>query len=464
MAIVKPERPGGFNDYSPEEMQQRAVLFERVRTVYERFGFMPLETPMLEFIDVLAGEEGSDMRIWQARVPGERERRGLAMRFDHTVPLARYVAANITDILLPWRRYCFGPVFRGETTGAGRYHQFYQFDADIVGVGDLTADAEIIWMMTAAMGQITRRPFKVKWNSRKIINGLAEVVGVSGEVIDGETQKPVPRTTLFFRVLDKLDKIGWDGVREELMRPPSNSFDTTALELREEHVGIIHRYLSVTSSGTTNLDELETIIGDSPIGLEGVQDLRRVAEMLDSMGVPQERHAIDLSIARGLGYYTGIVFETIIEGAESFGSVYSGGRYDNLVTRFTGSSQPATGASIGFDRLFAVLKHLDELPAVSPSPVKVLVMNFGEPEYESQVLGILASLRSAGIPSELGSSTNIKGQLPRALKLEIPLIVLPGSRELSEGNVAVKNLGTRKQITMPVDEMIGYIKRQLKLG
>ena len=449
---VKPERAGGFNDYGPRAMSARHILERRIREVYETFGFVPLETPMIEFMDVLAGEEGSDMRIFEANSGASGERRDLGMRFDHTVPLARYVSAQLKDLELPWRRYTFGPVFRGETTGAGRYHQFYQFDADIVGVKSLMADAEVIWLMVEAMQRLTTHAFKVRWSSRKIINGLAETLGLTED----------HRRLGLFRSIDKLDKIGWKGVRAELVRPPRNEFDEDSVSLSDEQANIVERFLQLTNQGTDSmaaLVSLEELIGQSQEGQSGIADLREINRLLNTFGVDTRYHQIDLSIARGLGYYDGAVFETVIEGAESFGSVYSGGRYNGLVSRFTGMPLPAIGASIGFDRLYAVLEHLQDLPKARPTPLKALIMDFGDEGSETQLLQIVSMLRKAGISSELycGSERSFKAQMNRALKMEIPILVIPGERELQAGKVAVKDLNARTQIEVALEDLVEHL-------
>ena len=451
---VKPERAGGFNDYGPRAMSARHVLERRIREVYETFGFVPVETPMIEFMEVLAGEEGSDMRIFEANSGASGERRDLGMRFDHTVPLARYVSAQLKDLELPWRRYTFGPVFRGETTGAGRYHQFYQFDADIVGVKSLMADAEVIWLMTEAMKGLTTHAFKVRWSSRKIINGLAETLGLTQ---DG-------RRLGLFRSIDKLDKIGWKGVRAELVRAPRNEFDEDAVALNNDQAQVVENFLQLTNEGTDSLSaltQLEDLIGQSEEGQSGIADLREIARLLDTLGADSNCHQIDLSIARGLGYYDGAVFETVIEGAESFGSVYSGGRYNGLVSRFTGMPLPAIGASIGFDRLYAVLEHLKDLPTARPTPLKALIMDFGDEGSADQLLKLLSMLRSAGISSEVycGSERSFKAQMNRALKMEIPLLIIPGERELQEGKVAVKNLNARTQVEVMIDDLVDHLNQ-----
>ena len=463
--IIKPERAGGFNDYGPEAMACRAVLAQRIREIYKLYGFEELETPIVEFADVLTGEEDPSTRLFQAliRTPSDtletaQAGRPMYMRFDHTVPLARYVAANMGQLSFPWRRQVFGPVFRGETTGAGRYHQFYQFDADIVGVESLSADAEIINMMVVAMAKLTSHKYIVKWNSRKLLNALAEVVGVEGVVVDG-FDRSEPKANVLFRVLDRLEKVGWSKVSELLQRIPENEWDTSALALTEDQVSVVERFVRLTTDlePMEALDRLDGIIGKTEIGREGITDIRRVYKLLDAMGTPADRHEIDFSIARGLGYYDGIVFETTIPDAKSFGSVYSGGRFDGLISRFTGEPLPSTGASIGFDRLYAVLEFLDDLPQTRVSPIEVLIMDFGDLENRLEAAKVLGILRRAQISSEIYMGENARKMgsvIGSAIRRGIQRLVIIGERERLSGMVGVKNLQTRQQEVVALDQVL----------
>lgn len=471
--IIKPERAGGFNDYGPLAMAQRRVLADRIRRVYQRYGFEELETPIVEFADVLTGEQDPSTRLFQTfvRSPGDSVEdaaeelsgtRSMFMRFDHTVPLARYVAANMSELSFPWRRQVFGPVFRGESTGSGRYHQFYQFDADIVGVDSLTADAEIINMMVMAMSELTSYKYTVRWNSRKLLNALAEVVGVTGTVVNNQSGRSEPKANILFRVLDRLEKAGWSKVQELLSRPPDNKWDDSALALSPDQITIVEHFVNLTTelSAFEALDQLDGIIGSTKIGREGIADMRLVYKLLEAMGTPSDRHEIDFSVARGLGYYDGIVFETIIEDAKSFGSVYSGGRFDGLISRFTGEPLPSTGASIGFDRLYAVLESLDDLPVVRVSPIEVLIMDFGDPENRLAAVAVMGMLRAGGVACEIYLGENarkMKAVISSAVHRGIKKMVIIGSSERDSGSATVKNLVTRKQETVSVHEVLSVL-------
>ncbi len=492
--LIEPARVGGTNDYSPAQMAARRALLAAIMDVYARFGFEELETPAMEFSEVLLGEEG-DNRIWRTQpfsvqraweelgtkmdagpaaapeaLAGFRKTiisdQEVALRFDHTVPLARYVAGNLGQLKLPWRRWCFGPVWRGDATGAGRYSQFYQLDADIVGDGTLVADAEIIWMMTEVLAAVTSRPTKVRWNSRKLLNALAQSLGITGMVLNPETDKQEPRANALFRALDKLEKAGWDGdggVRSILERKPDNEHDTLALALRPDQIAVVERFLDATTQSTGPVDaftRLEAVIGSVPVGAEGLSDMRTVAQMLAGLGVSNAE--VDFSVARGLDYYTGIVFESAIEGS-SAGSPYSGGRFDELVARFTGKSLPSTGASVGFDRLFYVLETLGDLPEGRTSPVDIVIMDFGvtrdpdgDPAVRAKVLQTLAVLRRAGYSARIYdgvSARKMKAVISDATHRGIDFMVVAGERELADGNVNVKNLNTRVQTTVPIADL-----------
>ena len=489
--LISPERVGGTNDYTPAQMAARRALLAKIMRVYQRYGFEELETPAMEFSNVLLGEHG-DNRIWRTqpwsisdimrklgdgKMTDEDAIRHLhsltgadeiALRFDHTVPLARFVAANTGMLQPPWRRWCFGPVWRGDTTGAGRFSQFYQLDADIVGDSSLVADAEIIAMMTEVLAAVTTRPTTVRWNSRKLINALALELGITGTVVNAETLQEEPRANALFRALDKLDKIGWDGVREILERTPANEHDTLVLALDTRQIGVVEQFLDATiqtDSADAAFTRLESVIGSVPVGAEGLADMRHVAGMLASMGV--SRACVDFSVARGLGYYTGIVFESGIKGAERFGSPYSGGRYDNLVARFTGDPLPCTGASVGFDRLFAILEELGELPQLSASPVDVVIADFGasrdskgDPTVRAMALDVLTRVRRLGVSACIYDGMNpskMKAVFSYADRIGAKRVIIIGEREAAARSVNVKHLASRVENTVGLEELQRFV-------
>ncbi len=462
--IIKPEIPAGFRDYLPVEAIARQSMLDKIRAVFERFGFNPLETPHVEKLDVLTGgHDDFRMHLFATKVVkggklsalamGERDNEW-ALRFDQTVPLARVVAANL-NLAKPFRRYAYGSVFRGERPQAGRLREFKQFDADIVGVKSVLADAEIIFLMAETMRALEVDDFVIRLNNRKILNALADLAGFNDSP---ERVKEV------FRVLDKLDKIGWPAVAQELQRQPDNQYDI-APNLRPEAVDKIKQFLDIHGKNSQILSALNQLFKHLPLGLEGVKELADIARYLQAFGVAEKHWQIDLSIARGLDYYTGPVFEMIIKSAAQFniGSVFSGGRYDDLVDRFAKQAHiTATGASLGFDRFYELMVKLGKVKK-QPSVSEVLIANF-DPDLVDDCLSLTADLRRAGIKTEfyLGEEKTLKGQLTYALKSEIPFLLIYGSQEKGQGVVVVKDLRQHQQEKCAFEQAADFIRQKIK--
>ena len=442
---IKPELLGGFRDFLPEDMIPRQEMIDRIRRLFEKFGFVPLETPVVERLDVLTGKNKDfSMALFRAGiVPGLKKPKAssfeeMALRYDLTVPLARVVAAN-QGLIKPFKRYQVGPVFRGERQQKGRFRGFYQFDADIIGSSSILADMEIIWLMIETMKSLLgSEDFIVRTNNRKILNGLAKVANFAGQ------KKKV------FRILDKLDKIGWEKVKKELQQ----------IDVSSEGVKKIEEFLKLKGRPEEILDKLEKDLfkGKTEIGAEGIRELREITKYLDETGVSRSNWKIDFSIARGLDYYTGTVFETELKGLPSIGSVFSGGRYDGLVSVFSLAKVPAVGASIGVDRLFVALETLG-LIKKKRTLTEVLIALFDRdliPDY----LSIAKELRDNEIKTEifLGEEKSLKGQINYALKKGIPRILIFGSEEKKEGTVVVKSLEMRKQEKVSLAELVSYLK------
>ncbi len=451
---VKPEVAGGFRDYLPKDMIPRLRMITTIRGVFERFGFLPLETPGVEREEVLTGGDPDfGMHIFRIRKsnPGDQD---LALRFDLTVPLARVMAAYGNILPMPFRRYHLGNVWRGEKPQKGRFREFAQFDADIVGASSMMADAEVIAMMYTAMQALGFDGFLIRVNDRKILNALPSFADFPPEKINR-----------VLRLIDKMDKQPWDEIAAALQLQPMSSFDDEAAGLSPASVEKLHAFLSLRGSGHEEvLRATAELLGGIPIGREGVNELREVVEHVRALGVPDTHWQIDLSVARGLGYYTGPVFETVVLGAEKFGSVYSGGRFDGLVGRFSSGSYPATGASIGVDRLFAVMEELKLLPAVT-TLTQVLITRFDiglALEYER----IAAELRSAGIRTELflGEEATLKGQLAYAVTQEIPFVIILGPDEASRGVVQLKNMAARTQTSVPRERLVRALTESIALA
>ncbi|MDM8550672.1 histidine--tRNA ligase [Desulfobacterales bacterium HSG2] len=456
---VKPERPGGFLDFLPPDYLAREKMLKTIEKVFRSFGFDPIETPRLEFLKTLAGET-SDTGKNIFHIKSTHDDEPLAMPFDHTVPFARILAANPYNtrtkagIRLPWRRMVVGPVFRSDTPQSGRYRQFYQFDADIAGASSMLADAEIVAIMFLTMEALGVKQFKIRLNNRKILNGLAKLANIA----DREEVSTDDITKEMMRILDKLDKIGLDKVLAELQAEPETALDA-APALSGDAIEKIRAFLNLKGNNEEKLSLCRTVFEGVSIAQEGIDELGQILEYVAGMGIPSEPLEIDFSIARGLDYYTGPVMETVLLDAPEFGSVFSGGRYNNLVSRFTGKELPATGASIGVDRLFAALSHLEAIDRSEETVAEVMVLRI-EKDRDADYLRIATDLRSVGINTEisLADDTTFKKQFNFAISRGVKFVIICGGNEFEKGTIQVKNLQTRKQEEIPRDELMKYFK------
>lgn len=459
--LVKPERPGGFGDYLTPAYLVREWLIRTTDRVFRSYGFDPVETPRVEFLKTLSGETSdTGKNIFHIRSSGESE--PLALPFDHTVPFARVLAANPFDakrksgIRLPWRRMVVGPVFRADSPQSGRYRQFYQFDVDIAGCASMIADAEIIAIMVETMEALHVPGYEIRINNRKILNGISELLGITDR---GQVKKE-KITTEMMRILDKMDKIGKKGVEKELARTPESDMDP-APALNADALGRILSFLEITGDNAEKLDACTSLFSGISIAEEGIQELREILEFLDAMGVTSDRVVVDFSIARGLDYYTGPVMEAVLTGAREFGSVFSGGRYNNLVSRFTGKELPAVGSSLGVDRLIAALEHLKALPDLGVTPAEVMVIRIDQGR-DMDYLSIAKDIRKAGKNAEvcLAEDTTFKKQFNFAIARGVSHVVIAGENEFEKGTVQVKNLQTREQVEIAMEELTDYFREK----
>lgn len=436
---ISPALASGFRDYLPQDMIPRQWMLDTIRNVFERFGFVPLDTSGIEREEVLkGGDPNFKMQIFKTFLRNQES--GLALRFDLTVPLARVVSLYPNEISKPFKRYQMGKVWRGEKPQAGRFCEFMQFDADIVGSNRTSADAEIISLMYETLTALGVSDFVIKVNNRKILNGLAAYVGYSPD-----------KTVEVLRLIDKLDKSGWETISSEIAETAS---------LAPEQLDQLKRFLDLRAgSNEETVNSVLELMSKSPEAIEGAKELAEITTYADALGVPRSAWQIDLSVARGLGYYTGPVFETILLKLPGIGSVFSGGRYDDLVARFGGDNIPATGASVGVDRLFAALETLDLIPK-KKTMTKAIVLNF-DPSVETYCNKAVGLIRQAGIPAELylGKEITIKGQLAYALRHEIPVIVIIGSRERDNNVVQVKDPKNRVQNEIPLAELPAAVRK-----
>lgn len=428
---VEPRVSRGLRDLLPDQMLARQWMIDTIRGVYESYGFVPLGTPAIEYLDVLRGSSaGSEAQqsIFTVQNP---EKEALALRFDLTVPLAR-VVAQYRDLPRPFRRYQVSPVWRADKPDKGRYREFTQFDLDSVGVESEIADTEIMAGLCDTLTALEVGPFRVRFSSRGILNTLLAYAGISADL-----------GADVFRVLDKLDKIGRQKVRLELTTGyvDSSGDPIAGVGLAGEQVDKIERFLAIRADDRR---EVTGQLRDLFAGVEGAEReiglVERISNHLYALGYGNDQVSLDLSIARGLAYYTGPVFEAVLLDAPQFGSVCAGGRYDGLVMRFLGERVPAVGASIGVDRLLAALVHLGRAGR-QKSTAKVLLTNM-DPGLADDYIAMTWELRRAGIPTELylGTAKGPGKQLKYADAWGIPLAVLYGSNEKEKGVVTIKDM------------------------
>ena len=447
----KAQTPKGFRDYFGAEVTHRAEMLAKIAAVYQRYGFDALESSGVETVEALGkflpdvDRPNEGVFAWQEDAEGDKPGDWLALRYDLTAPLARVYAQHRNDLPMPYRRYAMGPVWRNEKPGPGRFRQFYQCDADTVGAPSVAADAEICAMLADCLEEvgIARGDYVVRVNNRKVLNGVLEVAGLSGDDKDAERG-------IVLRAIDKLDRLGPEGVRALLgegRKDESGDF-TKGAGLAEAQAEVVMGFMQAKrDSGAETVARLRELVAGSDVGVQGVEELELISDLLAAGGYGPDRVEIDPSVVRGLGYYTGPVFEAELTfeitdekgRARNFGSVAGGGRYDDLVKRFTGQEVPATGVSIGVDRLLAALSAKGRLTDEAPGPVVVTVMDRDRmADYQAMV----AELRQAGIRAEvyLGNPKNFGNQMKYADKRQSPVVVIEGGDEKDRGVVQIKDM------------------------
>ena len=484
------ETPKGFRDYFGAEVSERKAMLDRIAEVYHLYGFDPLETSAVETIEALGkflpdvDRPNEGVFAWQ-----DEDKDWLALRYDLTAPLARVAAQYRNDLPTPYRRYAMGPVWRNEKPGPGRFRQFYQCDADTVGTGSVAADAEICAMLADALEAvgIPRGDYVVKVNNRKVLNGVMEVAGV---LDPADPEKFAHERGIVLRAIDKIDRLGPEGVRALLGegRTDESGDFTKGAGLSMEQAEVVMGFTTARcDSGSETVARLRELTGASMLGAEGVQELEMIADLLDRQGYGPDQIVIDPGVVRGLGYYTGPVFEAELtfeildeKGRKrQFGSVAGGGRYDDLVKRFTGQAVPATGVSIGVDRLLAALRAKGRTGTDATGPVIVTVM---DRDRMADYLAMATDLRRAGIRAEvyLGNPKNFGNQLKYADKRQSPVAVIQGTDEAARGVVQVKDLILGAKIAAEVsheewksqpaqfevarDDLVATVRRMLGRG
>ena len=440
MAKMTPRTLSGFMELLPAPQQQMERIMEILRKTYSLYGFTPLDTPVIESSEVLLAKGGGETEKQIYRfTKGDAD---LALRFDLTVPLAKYVALHYNDLSFPFRRYQIGKVYRGERAQRGRFREFYQADIDIIGDGKLSIlnEAEIPSVIYKTFSTLGLRRFQIRVNNRKILNGFYAMLGLTEQSGD------------IMRTVDKLDKIGAEKVRTLLVEDCG---------LTEEQAGEILKFIAITGSNQEVLSALEAYQGRNETFDLGLSELKAVTEYLADFGVPAENFAVDLTIARGLDYYTGTVYETTLLDHPEIGSVCSGGRYDNLAEYYTDRQLPGVGISIGLTRLFYVLGEQKMLnPDLPTAPADVLILPMTEDL--SPAIALATQLRANGIRTQLHcEDKKFKQKISYADKLSIPYVIFLGEDEVNAGVVACKDMATGEQTKLDAAATIYRIKAGL---
>ncbi len=432
--MTKPRTLSGFMELLPRRQMQMERMMDILRNTFALYGFTPLDTPLVESADVLLAKGGGETEKQIYRVSkGDND---LALRFDLTVPLAKYVALYYSQLTFPFRRYQIGKVYRGERAQRGRFREFYQADIDIIGDGklDILNEAEIPAIIYRAFSSLGLRRFQIRVNNRKILNGFYAMLGLSG--VSDE----------ILRTVDKLDKIGQDQVQKLLTGEEMN--------VPEEKASEILRFISIQGDNDEVLSELDRYRGKNEIFDQGLEELEAVTRNLTAFGVPEEFFRVDLSIARGLDYYTGTVYETAMLDHPEVGSICSGGRYDNLAEYYIDRQLPGVGISIGLTRLFFVLEEqgmLNDDLLTAPADVLVLPMT----ENLSVAVTVATALRDAGVRTQIYTEDKkFKQKLSYADKLGIPYVLLLGPDELAAGKVSLKDMATGEQLLVTQEEAV----------
>ena len=440
MAEMTPRTLSGFMELLPKPQQQMERMMDILRRTYSLYGFTPLDTPVIEAAEVLLAKGGgeTEKQIYRFN-KGDAD---LALRFDLTVPLAKYVALHYNDLSFPFRRYQIGKVYRGERAQRGRFREFYQADIDIIGDGklDITNEAEIPAIIYQTFTSLGLKRFQIRVNNRKILNGFYAMLGLTARSGD------------IMRTVDKLDKIGAEKVRTLL---------TDECGVSAESADEILKFIAITGGNEQVLAALESYRGRNEVFDEGLDQLNTVVKYLSAFGVPAENFAVDLTIARGLDYYTGTVYETTLLDHPEIGSVCSGGRYDNLAEYYTDRQLPGVGISIGLTRLFYVLGEQGLLnPDLPTAPADVLILPMTAELAPAVTLA--TRLRAAGVRTQLYTEQKkFKAKMSYADKLGVPYVVFLGDDEIAGNVVACKDMASGQQTTLPFDETLGLIRRGL---
>lgn len=425
MALIEPRTLKGFRDFLPAAMIPREQLMETARRVYRRYGFSPIDTPTLEYLEILTGKgsEETDRQMYHFTDNGGRK---VGMRFDLTVPLARFAAQHIHELGTPFKRYHIAPVWRGETPQAGRFREFVQCDFDTIGTTGVVSDIETALVIHELLQEIGIERFRIRINNRQILTGLLEQLDLKHA------------STAVLRALDKLEKVGADAVRKEL----------SDANINESQIQQIFSFASIRGDAESVLKQLSGQLAGNELAQTGVDRLNTIRGALQAAGVSADHFEIDVSIARGLDYYTGVVFETTLGDLPEIGSVCSGGRYDNLAELFTKQHLPGIGASLGLDRLLSALEKLGRIPT-NPCAADVFIPLF-DADRINDYFALAALVRQSGLSAEVYPEPKKLGaQLKYADQRGFKVALVAGSRELDEGIVQIKDLRNKTSTDSP---------------
>ncbi|OAQ39055.1 histidine--tRNA ligase [Pedobacter psychrophilus] len=453
MANVKAAIPKGTRDFGPVVMIRRNYIFDTIKKVFKKYGYQEIQTPTMENLDTLTGKYGDegDQLIFKIINSGDYFSKAegkenitsksllpliseKALRYDLTVPFARYVVMHQNEITSPFKRFQIQPVWRADRPQKGRYREFYQCDADVVGSDSLLNEAEFICIYDEALSALGLQDFTIKINNRKILSGIAELIGKPDMIVDMTV------------AIDKLDKIGLDGVVKELL---DKGFE-------EKDISILKPVILLSGNNQEKLNSLKTVLKNSEIGLNGVAEIEKIFSYLSNFSLQKAKVELDLTLARGLNYYTGCIFEVKTNEA-AMGSIGGGGRYDDLTGMFGKDGLTGVGISFGADRIYDVLEELNLFPSTQTESTKVLICVFGEAE-EAFAIPILNQLRLADINAELFPfGAKMKKQMQYANDKAIPYVVIIGGDEMQSGLLSLKNMESGEQVKVSVDDLINRL-------
>lgn len=462
---MKPSIPKGTRDFGPVEMARRNYIFNTIRSVFELYGFQPIETPAMENLSTLTGkygEEGDQLifKILNSRIHDAKDKEALkkefelsldssrnseiitekALRYDLTVPFARYVVQHRDEITFPFKRYQIQPVWRADRPQKGRYREFYQCDADVVGSNSLLNEVELVQIIDMVFSQLGIE-VTIKINNRKILAGVAEVVGEPDKMVD------------IAIAVDKLEKIGMANVFLELK---GKGFSDSSINKIQQFFEVTYK-----NDPTGTLKSLRKNLANSQIGLKGIEDLEFIISYLDTIKI-NTSFDIDISLARGLNYYTGAIFEVKANNGVEMGSISGGGRYDNLTGVFGMEGVSGVGISFGADRIYDVLQQLNRFPDTATSSTKVLFINFGANE-ELFCLPLVKALRNAGISAEIfPENAKMDKQMKYANSKKVPFVILAGENEMKENNVSVKDMVSGNQSKVKVSDLLNFLLEKIQ--